>query len=337
VSSTSNESVVQEDRRRVRVLVTGASGLIGSAVVHALNLGGFEVRGTSRRTHWVDTLDHICERRYLDLSESVTAARLGSLLDDVEVVVHCAGQSSVPRGAGSQRLREARTLNVHAAKTLAEHAAAKGVRRFIFISSVKVMGECSKYRTPFSDLDIPKPVDEYSIGKRDAELAIEEVAAATGLEVVVVRPPLVYGPGVKGNFLTLMKLVGYRVPFPVGAIDNARSMVFAGNLAHFIATCVDSEIVAGRKFFVSDGEDLSTADLLRRVGHFMGRPVRIISVPRTAIKFLGRTLKISAEIDRLIGDLQVDIGVTRDLVNWTPPFSLDSGMQATIRWYLDRQ
>jgi nucleoside-diphosphate-sugar epimerase len=229
-----------------------------------------------------------------------------------------------------------REVNVEGTRRLAQQAALAGVRRLVFLSSVKAVGERSSPGRPLSVSDEPHPEDDYGASKRDAEIVLAGVAASTVLETVVVRPPIVYGPGVKGNFLRLLGLVARRVPLPIGAICNARSMVSIGNLADLLCMCVESPAAAGRTFFASDGEDLSTAALVRRIGLVMGRPARLLPVPEAILKALGQCTGRSGEVERLIGTLQVDITPNREALGWTPPFAVDDALRETVDWFARR-
>jgi nucleoside-diphosphate-sugar epimerase len=226
-----------------------------------------------------------------------------------------------------------REVNVEGTRRLAQQAAMSGVRRLVFLSSVKVVGERSSLGLPLSVSDEPRPEDAYGASKRDAEIALAGVAASTGLETVVVRPPLVYGPGVKGNFLRLLTLISRRVPMPLGAIHNARSLVSVGNLSDLLCTCVESPGASGRTFFASDGEDVSTGELVRRIGLVMGRPARLLPVPGAVLKALGQLTGRSGEIERLIGTLQVDMTPNREALGWTPPFTVDDALRETVEWF----
>jgi nucleoside-diphosphate-sugar epimerase len=264
------------------------------------------------------------------------ATHWSTALRDVEVIVHCAARAHVMREHASDPLALYREVNVDGTRHLAEQAAALGVRRLIFLSSVKATAERSVLGRPISVSDTPRPEDAYGISKLEAERALAEVSAATGLEVLIVRPPLVYGPGVKGNFLRLLGLVARGLPLPLGLIDNARSMVYLDNLVDFLCTCVTSPAANGRTFFVSDGDDLSTTELIRKLASAMGRPARLLPVPTGVLEFVGRVTGKSAEVERLIGTLQVDITPNREL-GWSPPFSVEAGLRETVKWFASQR
>jgi len=220
-----------------------------------------------------------------------------------------------------------REVNVQGTLNLACQAAAVGVKRFIFISSIKVNGEQTRLGQSFFSHDDPSPEDFYGISKHEAEQGLRELAAETGMEVVIIRPPLVYGPSVKGNFASMIKLVGKGLPLPLGAVHNKRSLVALDNLVDLIITCIDHPGAANETFLVSDGEDLSTTQLLQGVAAAMGKPSRLIPVPAGLLQFGATLLGKKAMAQRLLGSLQVDISHTRKCLNWTPPLTVKQGLQ----------
>lgn len=254
-------------------------------------------------------------------------------LDGVEVVVHCAARVHVMRERAVNPMPLYRSVNVDGTRRLAAQAARHGVKRLVYLSSVKAAGERSAPGRPLKVSDPAAPEDAYGISKREAELALLEVGAATGLETVIIRPPLVYGPGVKGNFLRLMGAIARGWPLPLGAFDNRRSMVSLANLTDFISLCVESPSADGRTFFVSDGEDLSTTSLARRMGVALDRPARLLPVPGAVLSILGQVTGKAAEIERLVGSLQVDLADSRELLGWSPPQTVDQGLRETADWF----
>lgn len=253
----------------------------------------------------------------------------------MEVVIHAAGCAHglgrAPQlTASHQRVNSEGTLN------LAFQAAQAGVRRFIFISTVKVNGESTAPGRPFRSDDIPAPVDPYAVSKRDAEDGLRAIAAETGMECVIVRPPLVYGPSVKANFLRLMRWVDRGVPLPFSGVDNRRSLVYLGNLVDFLARCVEHSAAAGKVFMVSDGESLSTGELIRRLAREMGRPPRLFGLPRSMSGLLWRLPAAAGMRTRLFCSLEVDASPAREVLGWTPPYTVDEGLTETVRWYRDR-
>ncbi len=244
-------------------------------------------------------------------------------VSDVDAVVHLAARVHVMRNVVADPLAEFRRANVEGTENLARQAAAAGVRRFVFLSSVKVNGESGTY----SESDSAAPKDAYGISKHEAELSLARIAAEAGMAVVVIRPPLVYGPGVKANFRALIRAVERGVPLPFGAIDNRRSLVGLDNLVDFIVTCLQHPSAANETFLVSDDEDLSTGDLIRRLARAMGRPARLIPVPAALLLFLAGLLNRRDVAQRVIGSLQVNISKARTVLGWTPPVSVDEGLR----------
>lgn len=303
------------------VLVTGASGLVGRALIERLgSLGRGRVLAGVRTRSLL--LPAGVESAVIDLGDESPSWAGG--LADVDAVVHCAAR--VP-GSREEDEGAYRRINVDGTLRLARAAAASGVRRFVFISSVKVNGEQTRAGDRFSADDELSPEDAYGISKYEAEQALQEVGAETGMETVTIRPPLVYGPGVKGNFASMMRWVSKGVPLPLGAVDNRRSLVALDNLVDLVVTCIDHPAAANEVFLAGDGEDLSTADLLRRVGKAMDRPARLISVPPRLLEAAAAMLGKRAVARRLLGSLQVDISKTRDVLGWEPPISVDEGLR----------
>lgn len=232
-------------------------------------------------------------------------------------------------------LAEFRRVNVDGTLNLGAQAAAAGVRRFVFVSSVKVNGEFTAPERAFSAADSPAPQDPYGISKMEAEKGLRRIAAETGMEVVIVRPPLVYGPSVKANFAALMRAVQRGVPLPLASVTrNRRSFVALDNLLDLLITCIDHPAAANQTFLVSDGEDLSTADLLYRLGQALGKPVRLFPAPPSLLQFGANLLGRGDAARRLLGNLQVDIGHTRNILHWNPPVSVDEGLRRAVKGLL---
>jgi len=252
----------------------------------------------------------------------------------VDVVIHCAARVHFMKDDPVRALSEFRRVNVAGTETLIKAAAQAGVKRFIFLSSVKAQGEHSMPGQPFRETDSPAPADPYGLSKLEAESAVRSVASAEGMEFVIIRPPLVYGPGVKANFLSMMKWLHRRVPLPLGAIHNKRSLVAIDNLVDLIVTCMHHPAAANQVFLVSDGEDFSTTELLQRLGHSLGKPARLLPVPMSLFK-AGATLVGKREVaQRLCGSLQVDISKSWELLGWAPPVSADEAMRRTAEVFL---
>lgn len=305
------------------VLVTGATGFVGKALVARLvETGRFRVRGAVRRG--ADYLPTTVERAVVgDLTPDLNWQLA---LSGADAVVHLAGRVHEMRDAAADPLAEFRRVNVAGTLNMARQAAVAGVKRFVFVSSVKVNGEGGVY----NESDPPAPKDAYGISKHEAELGLLAIASETGMEVVIIRPPLVYGPGVRANFRLLLRMVARAIPLPLGAIHNRRSLVAVDNLVDFIITCLEHAAAANETFLVSDGEDLSTTDLIRRLARAMGRPARLIPVP-TSVLMAGATLLRKGDVaHRLLGSLQVDISKARALLGWKPPLSVDEALQRTV-------
>jgi UDP-glucose 4-epimerase len=252
-----------------------------------------------------------------------------------DVVIHCAGRAHVMHEHAADPLVEFRAVNLHGTLNLARQAAAAGVKRFIFLSSIKVNGEQTPQGKPYREDDTAAPLDPYGISKKEAEQGLLALAASTGMEVVIIRPVLVYGPGVKANFLSMMRWLQRGVPLPLGAIHNQRSLVALDNLVDLICVCMTHPAAANQVFLVSDGEDLSTTELLRRMARALNRPARLLPVPGFLLQSGAALLGRRALAQRLCGSLQVNIDKTRQLLGWAPPVSVDEALADAARHFLD--
>ncbi len=307
------------------ILVTGASGFIGRALCESLATSGRTPRRAVRHP-------------LSGTSDTTAIGNIGpdtdwkSALEGVRCVVHLVARTHVLRETAADPLSEYRRINVMGTERLAREAAANGVRRIVFLSSVKVNGERTSTR-PYTEDDMPRPEDAYGISKLEAEQALTRVAAETRLEIVILRPPLVYGPGVKGNFLRLMDIVTRGVPLPLSSVANRRSLVYVGNLVAAITHAIDAPQAAGRTYLVSDGDDISTPTLMRGMANALGVISRLFPCPPALLNIAGILSGRSAEISRLTGSLQVDSSRIRRELGWTPPFRLEQGLAVTARWY----
>jgi nucleoside-diphosphate-sugar epimerase len=316
----------------VRIVLTGASGFVGRCLVNELLESEHQVTAVLRK-HAVGDDTRASLRVIADFACSLNC---GTLLNGQEVVIHCAARVHVINDASSDPLTEFRKVNVDGTLNLARQAAAAGVRRFIFISSIKVNGEGTVLGAPYYADAKPAPADPYGVSKMEAEQGLRALATETRMEVVIIRPVLVYGPGVKANFLSMMRWLNKGVPLPFGAIDNQRSLVALDNLVDLIVTCIDHPAAANQTFLVSDVEDLSTTELLRRMGTALGKPARLLPVPSRLIEVGAAILGKQALAQRLCGSLQVDISKTRELLNWTPPVSVDEALRKTAKHFLEQ-
>ena len=307
------------------VWVTGAAGFAGSALCTTLAAHGMQVRAAVRIAHTRD------EVSIGDLA-AATEMQLRPLLDGVSSVVHLAARTHMPGESGGGDLEMYRRINVDATRRLATAAAEAGVKRFVFLSSIKVNGE-QTFDRPYTENDAPRPEDAYGISKWEAEQALHEVAAKTGLGVVILRPPLVYGSGVKANFLRLMRLVARGVPLPLAGIDNRRSMVYLGNLVDAIRVCLEAPAARGRTYLVSDGPDLSTPELVRGIADALDVRPRLLHCPVSLLKVAGTLAGQRAQVARLTRSLQVDSSRLHVELGWRPPHTVARGLADTAAWY----
>jgi nucleoside-diphosphate-sugar epimerase len=308
----------------MKVLVTGATGFVGRALVAQLvALGNVEVLALTRQV----PANPVTGAKYHPGGDLISQTQWQPVLASVHVLVHTAGRAHVLNDRAADPLAEFRRVNVTGTLRLAEQAAAMGVQRFVFMSSIGVNGVQSAAGKVFSELDKPSPHNTYALSKWEAEQGLLRVADETGLEVVIIRPPLVYGRGAPGNFGSLMRWLTRGLPLPLGAIHNQRSLVALDNLVDLIVTCLTHPAAANQTFLVSDGEDVSTTELLRRMGQALGRPARLIPFPASWLKLAATLVGKQDVAQRLCGSLQVDIEKTQRLLGWTPPVSLDEGLR----------
>jgi UDP-glucose 4-epimerase len=307
----------------MKILVTGATGFVGRRVCETLRARGIDATGAARMAG--DGLVGVGEiGGHTDWSEALAGCT---------AVIHLAARVHVMNDSETDPLRAYREVNLHGSLALARQAAQAGVSRFVFVSSVKVNGE-STTGQPFSERDEPRPLDPYGQSKMEAEAALRELARETGMEVVIVRPPLVYGPGVKANFLNLVKLVGTGLPLPFGRARGRRSMVALDNLVDLLILCTTHPAAAGETFMVSDGQDLTVGELAAMIASAMGKRAMLVPVPVTLMLGAARLLGKAAVADRLLGSLQVDIGRTRDCLGWRPAITPQAGIDQTVGHFL---
>jgi len=308
------------------LLVTGANGFVGHELCAELIRGQYSVRAMVRDESSAKVPGCVD----IQIAGIRPKTNWATALQDVDVVVHLAARVHVMRDTEADPLTAFRAVNVDGTLNLASQAAAAGVKRFVFISSVKVNGELTQPGGAFTEIDAPNPQDPYGQSKHEAEQGLCQLAADTGMEVVIIRPPLVYGPGVKANFAALMRAVQRGWPLPLGAVHNQRSLVALGNLVDFIITCVTHPQAADQTFLVSDGQDLSTTELVRGMARAAGVPARFLPVPVWALQAGAALLGKGDAVQRLCGNLQVDISKARSLLGWVPPVSVEEGLRRAL-------
>ena len=308
----------------MRILITGASGFVGQALCKQAKRQNFDVRGALRKDNNLP----------LDV-ETITVGEINASTDwtnallNVDVVIHLAARVHMMKDHSADPLAEFRKVNVQGTENLALQAARAGVKRLVFVSSIKVNGETTSGNTIYSETDSPAPQDPYAVSKYEAEQALQRIAQNTGLEIVILRPPLVYGPGVKGNFAQMLKVLKKGIPLPFASIRNRLSLIYVENLVAALLVCATHPAAAGQTYLVSDGLEISTPDLLNRLGSAMNHPARLFPCPPAFLKLAGHLIGKSNQIERLLGSLRIDSGKIRRELNWSPPRSLEEGLNIT--------
>jgi len=312
----------------MRVLVTGATGFVGNVLCSLLAQRGYRVRAALRTERSIPA----CIQEKVVVGDIGSITRWAAALDDVNAVIHLAARTHIldDMSAAASLYME---TNSHGTRHLADAAAQAKVERFLFLSSIKVNGEDSPQRA-YRSSDEPHPEDAYGTSKWIAEQMLAEVAAKTAMQMAIVRSPLVYGPGVRANFLRLMQWVESQWPIPLAAVRNRRSLVSVWNLCDLLVNLLSNPGGVGGTWMVSDGEDLSTPEFIRRVGRAMNRRVRLVSVPVDLLRLCGSVTGRQADVKRLCGSLFVDIAETRDKLGWSPPVPVDQALAHTVAWYL---
>lgn len=317
-----------DKNHQLRVLVTGANGFIGRALTDHLSKLSFQLVPCVRKLPKEREFDSL---PFFECGDIHSSTNWKEALSGVDVVVHTAARVHIMSDKSSNSSDNYHRINVDASMNLALQASKAGVKRFIYLSSAKVNGESSALGNPFKSSDFPNPVGEYAISKFEAEQQLIKLSSETGLEVVIIRPPLVYGPGVKANFALLANIVRLGLPLPFGSItENLRSMVSLDNLIDFISLCLQHTAVANEVFMVSDGDDVSTVDLIKRIAKVYQRKIWLIPIPISILAKIANCLSKKDALDRLVGTLQVDIQKNFDLLNWKPKTTLDLGLQTAL-------
>ena len=310
----------------MRILVTGANGFVGRALCAALGLQGHLVCSATR------TLPDRPQTLSFAVGNIGPQTDWSAAVAECDAVVHLAAHAHVMRRQAGDAAGAFHRVNVEGSENFARQAARAGVRRFVFLSSVKVNGEASAER-PFVESDPVMPRDAYGVSKAEAEKRLRTISTETGMEVVVVRPPLVYGPGVKANFLSLLRAVDSGVPLPLSSISNLRSLVYVGNLVDALGTSLEHQAAANRTFFVSDDHDVSTPQLIREIAFALGKKPMLFPFPPALLRGAGLLTRRKEQVARLTGSLQVDVSSIKTMLDWQPPFSLQQGLAQTVSWY----
>lgn len=313
-----------------RILITGASGFVGSELCRQLVACGLDVVGTVRSlpATLVPGVD------YRIVSELGTSkAWSNEVFTGVKIIVHCAARVHVMDDYAQDPLMEFRRVNTLGTENLAQLAAYNGVKRLIFLSSIKVNGENSLTDTPFDETSPTNPQDHYGISKLEAEKALSRIAAETDLEVVILRLPLVYGPGVKGNFLRLLKIVDSGISLPFSLVNNQRSFIYLNNLIGAVTACLTDPAAAGETYMVSDGENISTVQLITQIAYALEKPVRLWPCPLRLLKLAGMLAGKSDEISKLLSSLCINSNKIRRELDWSPSYTLTQGLSVTAAWY----
>jgi nucleoside-diphosphate-sugar epimerase len=325
MSCSLNLSNGLERDKTMRILVTGANGYIGRNLCPVLQQSGFLVRGAIRQR----SVPLTGADQSVEIGEICESTDWRAAVEEVDVVVHLAARVHIMRETGTQALGLFRKVNVCGTEGLAREALRAGVKRLVFVSSVKVNGEgrCA----PYSEKDTPKPEGGYAISKQEAEVVLKQVAKDTNLEIVILRSPLVYGQRSSGNFLRLIKLIKKGIPLPLANLNNLRSFIFIGNLVDAITTCVNHRLAAGETFLVSDGMNISTTQLLRAMASASRKRVILFPVPLVLLKVCLTAIGMGKEFDRLTGSLCVDTSKIKNMLAWKPPFTVYEGLAEALK------
>jgi len=313
----------------MKILVTGANGFIGRALCERMKVEEYHVRGAIRDATQMTLLPLGVEA--VQVGSICSETNWSKALDGIDRIVHLSARLHVLCENAADPVVALRKINVDGTKCLAQQAVKAGVRRFVYLSTVKVYGEGRA--TPYNEKDDPGPMGPYAVSKWESEKVLHAIGYETDLEVVIIRSPLVYGPRVKANFLRLLKVVDRGIPLPLASVNNRRSLIYIGNLVDAIITCIKHPRATGQTYLLSDGEDVSTPELIRLISKAMGRKSRLFSFPPSMLKTIDKIVGRSAEIDRLIASLCVDSRKIRTVLGWNPPYTSEEGIRKTVLWY----
>jgi nucleoside-diphosphate-sugar epimerase len=315
----------------IKVLVTGANGFVGQSLCKQLLQQDDFVRAAIRDLNKTVSASEKVLISDLDANTDWSLA-----LQDIQVVIHLAARVHVMKETSTDALAEFRKVNVEGTVNLARQAVRAGVTRFIYLSSIKVNGEQTLPGLPYTAEDVPNPIDPYGISKQEAEIALRQLSAESGLDVVIIRPPLIYGSRVKANFYSMIRMLDKNVPLPFASIANKRSLVALDNLNDLIITCIKHSTVVNQTFLVSDGHDLSTPELLKRMAVALGKKVYLLPVPSALLVIVATILGQKAIAQRLCGSLQVDMTKTCEILAWQPPVNIEDALAKAAQWYKNR-
>ena len=310
----------------MHVLLTGSTGFVGKALMSTLRTKRHEISAPMRAQS-----ESSASLNSFLVGDINAATNWSTVLQGADAVVHLAARVHVMRDTADNPLKEFRSVNTEGTLNLARQAAAAGIRRFIFLSTIGVNGNSTSHGKIFTETSASLPHDPYSVSKHEAEVGLRAISKSTGMKIVIIRPTLVHGNKAPGNFGKLTRLVAKGLPLPLASIDNRRSLVGIDNLVDFIITCLEHPAAANETFLVSDGEDLSTPDLIRRMARALDRPVRLLPVPKSVLMAVASMLGKRDMAQRLCGSLQVDISKARALLGWNPPVSVDEGLRRAVK------